>query len=239
MAGDWVKMRVDLATDPSVIRIAVLVNLGEDHVVGKLHRLWSWANQHTRDGNAVGVTEKWIDRYLGVTGIAAALADAGWLDIYTNRVEIPEFGRHNGKSGKQRALTARRVAKTRNAPTVTKALPEKRREEKRIKTKTKGMPEIPEHLKAIWPDWIQSRIEQKRPLTPLAVVRQLKALAKRDQAEQIEILEYSIMNSYQGLIFDRRKGSHGRGANKSNGLGQVSVPPPEFDGAEAIPDAAF
>jgi hypothetical protein len=243
MAGDWIKMRVDLATDPAVIGMAFALECEEDLIVGKLHKLWSWANQQTADGNAPSVTKKWIDRYVCVTNFASALEDAGWLVVTGAGVQIPKFDRHNGKSGKQRALTARRVARKRNAPSVTKSLPEKRREEKTIKTKTKGVVQkgdkIPEHLKAIWPEWVQSRKDQKKPLTPLAVTRQLKKLATLPHAEQIEIIEYSIMNSYQGLIFDRRKGTHGRGANSSHGLGKVSQQTEKFDSPEADAGAAF
>lgn len=76
-----------------------------------------------------------------------------------------------------------------------------------------AMPEIPNHLKAVWPEWVATRKEMRKPLTPRAVELQLKNLAKKDNATAIKIVEYSIMNNYQGLIFDRvdkpgRAGSH-------------------------------
>ena len=46
MAGDWIKVKTDLATDPAVIRTAATLGLTEDVVVGKLCRLWSWANKY-------------------------------------------------------------------------------------------------------------------------------------------------------------------------------------------------
>ena len=133
MAGDWIKMRTDLRDDPAVISIAAATGLDEDTVVGKLHRLWSWANRQTIDGNAVGVNENWIDRYLCVTGIAKELEKVGWLSAFDGGVEIPKFDRHNGESAKRRALTARRVAKFK---VTHNALPreEKRREEKIVST---------------------------------------------------------------------------------------------------------
>ena len=139
VAGDWIKMRMNLAEDPAVIAIADILDASEDLIVGKLHRLWSWANGQTVDGNAVGVTEKWIDRYLSCAGFAAAMQKAGWLIVTVGGVEFPDFDRHNGQPAKQRALTARRVAAAKarkgNGVTVTGALPreEKRREEKRRK----------------------------------------------------------------------------------------------------------
>ncbi len=36
MAGDWLKMRHDLADDPSVIRVAADLSIDEDLVMGRL-----------------------------------------------------------------------------------------------------------------------------------------------------------------------------------------------------------
>jgi len=60
MAGDWIKMRMDLPDDPAVIGITERTGLDGDTVVGKLFRVWSWANRQTIDGNASGVTEAWL-----------------------------------------------------------------------------------------------------------------------------------------------------------------------------------
>lgn len=138
VAGDWIKMRTDLRDDPAVISVAAALGIDEDAVVGKLHRFWSWADQHTVDGcaksNAAAVTQSWLDRYVGAPGFSAALADAGWLTISDSCISIPKFDSHNGETGKRRSLTARRAAKRRagecansnansNAPGVTKSAP--------------------------------------------------------------------------------------------------------------------
>lgn len=153
MSGDWIKMRCALADDPSVISIAASTNLDEDTVVGKLHKLWSWADRQLINGNAAGVTESWIDRYLGVTGFARSMVNAGWLVIHDRGIELPNFERHNLKTGKERALTALRVARHKkksngksNAHTVTSPLPteEKRREEKISKNTDPPLPPLGE-----------------------------------------------------------------------------------------------
>jgi hypothetical protein len=140
MAGDWIKVRHDLPTDPAVIAIACRVDLSEDEVVGKLLRFWIWGDQQTRDGNAPGVTKSFLDRYLGVTGFADAMESAGWLMADSGGISIPNFERHISQSAKARALTSARVAKCKagksNGASVTKTLPEKRREEKSNKKKT-------------------------------------------------------------------------------------------------------
>ncbi len=147
MAGDWIKMRVDLDEDPSVIGIAEDLKIEDiDHVIGKLWRLWKWADQQTTDGNAPSVTKSWVDRYLSVTGFASAMVKNGWLTFSTlgesgndRGLIIPKFENHNGKSAKNRAVTAKRVSAFKrskgNAPIVTTPLPreEKNREEKNTK----------------------------------------------------------------------------------------------------------
>lgn len=149
MAGDWIKMRTDLSNDPAVIAIATSLGMDEDHVVGKLHRLWSWANKQTCDGNATGVTEKWIDRYLGVTGFAEAMKSSGWLSSESGGISIPKFGRHNGESAKQRALTAKRVAKHK---LTQSALPreEKRRDIDSTNVESCPLPSANGHSTGIW-----------------------------------------------------------------------------------------
>ena len=62
MAGDWIPLRADVHEDPAVIAIAAALGMEEYAVVGRLHKLWSWANRQLADGNAACVTDSWIDR---------------------------------------------------------------------------------------------------------------------------------------------------------------------------------
>lgn len=138
MAGDWLKVEVSLPDKPEVWQIAGILGIDPDAVVGKLIRVWRWFDAHTESGNAVGVTYALLDRHAGVTGFAEAMAMAGWLVERGSDVSIPHFEWHNGKTAKNRALTAKRAASHREksndgsvTSSVTVALPreEKRREE--------------------------------------------------------------------------------------------------------------
>lgn len=141
MAGEWIKMRADLSDDPAVIEMAAKLAVSELLVIGALHKLWSWADKHTFDGNATGVTYSWVNRYLYVPDFAEAMESCGWLVKTENGIKFPLFERHNGETAKKRALTNKRVAEHRqkvtpvkqecNAPTVTESVTreEKRREE--------------------------------------------------------------------------------------------------------------
>lgn len=129
MAGDWLKMRHDLADDPAVIRLGCACRLDEDAVIGKLFRLWSWADRHTQAGHADGVGLDWVDRTVRCPGFAAEMVRVGWLEETGSGLAFPRFDRHCSDTAKARALTGNRVKRHRNAPSVTDALPEKRREE--------------------------------------------------------------------------------------------------------------
>lgn len=113
MAGDWIKMRTALADDPAVIAMADRLGLDEFSVVGRLHHLWSWADSQSRDGHAVGVTVRWLNRYVQCDGFAEALTHVGWLVIDGEGIRFPNFDRHNGESAKARGLAKNRQEKRR------------------------------------------------------------------------------------------------------------------------------
>jgi hypothetical protein len=142
MAGDWLKMRHDLADDPAVIRAAADLGLDEDAVLGKCFRLWSWADRHTTDGHASGIGLAWVDRLTRCQGFGAALVRAGWLDESEGGLCFPRFDRHCSDTAKQRALDSRLKAEKRDVRqrsgqqpdkcpdgNRTTSGPEKRREE--------------------------------------------------------------------------------------------------------------
>ncbi len=223
MAGDWIKMRHDLPEDPAVITIAAELGLTEDEVVGKLLRLWIWADKQTIDGNARGVTVAWLDRHIGVTGFAQAVVNAGWLETNSGGIAVPKFDEHISESAKQRALTARRVARHRNqkgnAAIVISALPreEKRREEK------EEPPISPLKLPAGFDtaavataveEWLAYRRKSGKPYKS-AQTQITKLLKEHETPERfIAAVEHSIAHGYQGCF-----GPHG-GKTDGTPIGQ-------------------
>ena len=143
MAGDWIKMRADLETDPDVVRTSVRTNLDEFAVVGRLHKLWSWADKHSANG-LLRVSSDYIDRLVACPGFADALVEVGWLRVRRDLLELPEWSRHNGVSAKARAGEAARKRSQRNGDPSEKTdkmsgqmsgkCPDQRREEKIYKT---------------------------------------------------------------------------------------------------------
>jgi DNA replication protein DnaT len=113
MASSWIKVEVITPDKPEIFQIAELLNIDPDAVLGKLVRIWAWADQQTIDGNAGSVTKGVLDRLAFITGFADALITVGWLAYVDEKLVLPNFERHNGESSKKRALTNRRVAEHR------------------------------------------------------------------------------------------------------------------------------
>lgn len=145
MAGDWIKIRKDLITDPDVVNIATLCGLDEFGVAGRLISVWSWLDTHSVDGRRVPIADPFLDRLTGLAGFAAAMRRVGWLTGNAGSLTFPDYEKHNGKTAKNRAVEAKKKAFTRgkgcdrdgdkcpdgrgtNVPMA--AGPEKRREEK-------------------------------------------------------------------------------------------------------------
>ena len=142
----WLKFDTATPEKPEVFAITIAMGWDDpDLAVGKLLKVWRWFDLHSVDGNANSVTLALLDRLIGVTGLSQAMVDVGWLEVSDSGLTIPNFGAHNGKTAKDRAETASRVAKHRtkvtesideqqcNGKNVTSALPreEKIREEKK------------------------------------------------------------------------------------------------------------
>ncbi|MCE3019062.1 MAG: hypothetical protein ACK56W_24850 [Pirellula sp.] len=189
----WIKVDTSLPDKPEVFRISELLKIDRDTVVGKLLRIWAWADTHTCGGqtNATCVSTKLLDAIAHQEGFSNAMEKAGWLICTSDGFSFPNFERHNGATAKSRALTAKRVAahsKRTNAELTIDALA---REEKirveeiqnseslsvssEVKTKPPKpkvskpewtMPEgvDPDH----WRDWMLNRKAKRANNTPSA-----------------------------------------------------------------------
>jgi hypothetical protein len=146
MAGDWIKMRVDLHTHPKVVRIVSAVCPQDVRkvssrclVVGALHAMWSLFDAHSIDGELRGYGPETLDALVGLDGFAAGVAAVEWLVITPNSLAMPNFGTHNGKGAKRRAedtaaKRVRRMSEECPQDDRTDCGPEKRREEKIVNT---------------------------------------------------------------------------------------------------------
>lgn len=166
MAGEWIKMRVDLIGDPAVFKIAEALGVDELHTIGCLFCFWSWADKHAVDGRVDGATARVVDKVSATPGLADAMVSVGWLAFSESGLEIPNFERHNGESAKERGLKNARQTRWRakaganvdagpstDASTDASTREEKKREE-----------EIPSEAKAS--DGKPAVDKSKKPKTP-------------------------------------------------------------------------
>ena len=135
MAGDWIKMRTSLLTNPRVNGIARILeddrNVGRAlstgfngcmseivtrnvmrHVtVSSLLIVWGAANEHTRDGVFRNADLSDIDDMVGIPGFGEAMEAVGWAsyDADSCTVTLPNFNEYN-TSGHDRTAQAKTAA---------------------------------------------------------------------------------------------------------------------------------
>tara|TARA_Y100000310_G_scaffold334082_1_gene412968 strand:+ start:717 stop:1526 length:810 start_codon:yes stop_codon:yes gene_type:complete len=163
----WIKIESHTPDKPEIMALAELLDMDEDAVLGKLVRVWIWADYQTANGYAPSATKRGLDRVAGHAGFADALLDChvGWVTEDGQRgLVFSNFERHNGKCAKKRAMDSRRKAEQRALVqekshseadnTVTRE--EKRREEKIREDEIK----LDENRS------VQNDTEPKKPKTP-------------------------------------------------------------------------
>lgn len=117
----------------------------------------------------------------------------------------------------------------------------KEKEKKGKKSKVKDCPDysanndqiiIPDHLKEIWPKYVEMRNKIKKPMTDEAVRLAIKKLdnLSKDCSVQVKIIEKSIFNSWQGLFaLDEEKSSSCRKIKLSGQYPEPDRPLPILD----------
>lgn len=119
MAGDWLKITHELPSKPEVLALSGQLGITRWEVVGRLHALWTWLDQHTEKGHAPNVTATTLcDSLFGDElgrQFADALQEVGWLAEDDSGVWAPNFDRHISKTAKNRALASQRKQRSRTS----------------------------------------------------------------------------------------------------------------------------
>lgn len=216
MAGDYIIMRLDLCDDPDVIRIAKLTSLEVDSVIGKLHRIWSWADRHTRDGS-VTVDAEYCDKLCAHTGFFDAMCAVGWASHVTDGIQFLNFEKHNGKNAKSRADGRKRTAKYRKNLSqkcdkdVTKSCHKNvtREEKRREENKNPIVPlEIPDSLKPAETqirEWIAYKAERGKAYKPRGLKGLIAQFTEWGPTRTAAAIRHSIASNYDGC-FEPRAG---------------------------------
>ncbi|MCI6981249.1 MAG: hypothetical protein MR894_03455 [Akkermansia muciniphila] len=138
----WIRIETSLPRSPKMHRLARLLKIDRMHAVGLALTWLAWLDEQTVDGCS-GLTPEELDSMLGLQGVADALQAIGWCEIdEAGEVRAVDWEQYNGETAKQRALSARRMARKRLRgsydKSVTDALPKESvtdalpREEKNI-----------------------------------------------------------------------------------------------------------
>lgn len=225
MAGDWIKMRIDLQTHPKVFRMVSALKADRLRIIGGLHIAWSIFDTHCDDGVLVGYTVDAMDAVVGWPGFTQAMIDVEWAGIQDDgSLVMPRFEEHNGASAKRRANDNERKRNDRKAKNVRnvsasdadslRTREEKRREEKKEQDQKHGAGALvknpkfdpltakPENVSdKAWADWCQHRKEIRKPLTAKSCEQQAKALVGHSAPDQV--LATSISNGWTGIFPDK------------------------------------
>lgn len=185
MAGDWIKMRLELQTHPKIVRILSATKSDKFRVIGGLHAVWSVFDTHSTDGRLDGYTPETLDHIIGWNGFSDAMIAVGWLALDGEEsLMLPEFDEHNGKSGKRRAEDTKRKRDDRKNPQNVRNLSEysadkngTREEKRRVNTTEPSAPKFDSvaELKKrgvqdqTASDWLDLRKKKRCPLTATAL----------------------------------------------------------------------
>lgn len=223
MAGDWIKMRVDLQTHPKIVRILSALKADKFRAIGGLHAVWSVFDAHSDDGKLKGYTPEVMDHIIGWIGFSDAMIAVGWMEFDGDQVLVlPEFSEHNGASGKRRADDQKRKRNSRKNPQdvqevsgsnadkkrTTSGLEKRREENKDNSADAQQLPglnfDIRSELSArgvddqVAADWLQMRKSQKAPVTE-TVLKQHIEEADKARLSLGKALAYAISRNWRGF----------------------------------------
>lgn len=257
MAGDWIKMRIDLQSHPKIVRILSATGTDKFRVIGGLHAVWAIFDTHSEDGILQGYTPKALDHVIGWDGFAERMMDVGWLEELTEGLVMPGFEDHNGKSAKRRAEDQKRKREARNSPQSVRntsandsddsgTREEKRREDittslrsvdKPASKRTNWVSELvaigvdEQHAK----DWLAVRKQKKAAMTQTALKLLVTEAAKANitVAGAVEIAAARGWQSLKAEWLEKDRGQTNTGAAGASRLSAVDQVRAANDAAEA------
>lgn len=225
MAGDWIKMRVNLWTHPKVVTLASRLGVTRAHLIGALHGAWSIADQHADEDGTVDMTETAIDILVETPGFCSALESVGWVEVHNGSLQFLNYQEHNGTTAKTRAGAAKRKRKSREGVTnvtverdksVTRE--EKRREEKNNTpysppkgddTKSKKKQKQAIEYTASFEEFWEACPKREGKLKAFQSWEKAKPIAlkssKRSQSESVEDFLCRRMRDYSATVASRER----------------------------------
>ncbi len=120
MAGDWIAWTKGLTAKLEVLRVSEIMDISANDAACFCMAVWTWADENTADGNAVGVTAAQLSAAVRIPGIAEAMEKVGWITRSSDGLSFPNWDRYNSSSAKARLQAAARVRRHRRNASVTR-----------------------------------------------------------------------------------------------------------------------
>lgn len=138
MADDWIKFRKKLWRDGRVVTLSRKCRAARATVIGGLVALWSLGDDFADDNGLLhGYTSADLNAEIGIENFVQSLP-ADWYSEVGGVPQLPDYQRHNGETGKQRALNSRRQMLSRKKRDKSATRGEERRGDKK-----RGIPIAP------------------------------------------------------------------------------------------------
>lgn len=122
---EWIKLTCDLPDKWQTRRLARVLKLKVDDVIGKLFRFWVYVENQSTNGFIPRLDADDLDGIVGKKGFALALAEVGWLAFDADGLRVPHFDEYMGAASREREAAAERMRRQRERDrTVTPTEPE-------------------------------------------------------------------------------------------------------------------
>ena len=118
MAGEWFAVDCCLETKPETVEILVATGEPVDVVIGRLVRLWAWAQLNSEDGSIKATTAILARVAGGDPKFWETVAETGWIELGEKTVTIAGWEKRFSQAAKRRMLDARRKADGRKADKI-------------------------------------------------------------------------------------------------------------------------
>ena len=115
MAGEWFAVDCCLETKPETVEILVATGESVYVVIGRLVRLWAWAQLNSEDGSIKATTAILARVAGGDEKFWETVAETGWIELGEKTVTIAGWEKRFSQAAKRRMLDARRKADGRKA----------------------------------------------------------------------------------------------------------------------------
>lgn len=115
MAGDWIKVEKLTPDKPELMAVARECGCSPGDAFAAWFRLWAYFDSATEDGTVRFMSASDADRLGTLSGLGAAMERTGWLTFDADGCHVSRWSRHNGQSAKRRAVDAERKRQQRKA----------------------------------------------------------------------------------------------------------------------------